>query len=72
MRGPGRDTGRTTRVGSEVAAARREARRLIAFERHYSCSGCGHEYRSWSRLPACPDCGEPFPIAVIRRAAIAD
>jgi hypothetical protein len=45
---------------------------LIAFERHYSCSGCGHEYRSWSRLPACPDCGEPFPIAVIRRAAIAD
>lgn len=49
----------------------REARRLVGFERHYHCASCGHDTRSWSRAAACPDCGEAYVSAVIRRAAFA-
>jgi rubrerythrin len=49
----------------------RDARRLVALERSYRCDGCGGEHRSWSRVRACPDCGAPFAVAVIRRAALA-
>jgi ribosomal protein L37AE/L43A len=45
-------------------------RRLIALERHYHCESCGREQRSWARVPACPDCGQAFASAVIRRAAL--
>jgi hypothetical protein len=48
-----------------------EAKRLIGLERRYACDGCGSEHRSWSRLRACPQCGEPLAVAVIRRAAVA-
>jgi hypothetical protein len=48
----------------------REARRLVGFERHYRCSA-GHEHRSWTRLRACPGCGESLTFAVIHRAALA-
>jgi hypothetical protein len=61
-------TGRTL---TEPAAVAREARRLVRFERHYRCGGCGSERDSWSRMSACPDCGEQFVAAVIRRAAFA-
>jgi hypothetical protein len=52
---------------SERSAA---AKRVIGLERHYRCSGCGHEHRSWSRLRTCTTCGEPLAHAVIRRAAL--
>jgi predicted RNA-binding Zn-ribbon protein involved in translation (DUF1610 family) len=61
----------TSRSSREHGVAR-QARRLVALERHYACTACGHEYRSWSRVRACPDCGELLPMAVIRRAAVAD
>jgi rubrerythrin len=48
-----------------------EVKRLIGLERRYACDGCGTEHRSWSRLRACPGCGEPLAVAVIRRAAVA-
>jgi predicted amidophosphoribosyltransferase len=48
-----------------------EAKRLIGLERRYACGACGSEHRSWSRLRACPGCGEPLAVAVIRRAAVA-
>jgi hypothetical protein len=60
-------TGRGLR---DPAAVAREARRLVGFERHYSCGACGSERHSWSRMSACPDCGEAYVAAVIRRAAI--
>ena len=47
-----------------------EVRRLVGFERKYCCSA-GHEHRSWARLRACPECGEPLTVAVIHRAALA-
>lgn len=53
----------------DPAAVAREARRLVGFERQYHCRECGTERRSWTRLSACPDCGEAFVSAVIRRAA---
>jgi hypothetical protein len=59
------------RSRSDAAAVAREARRLIGLEREYHCGSCGGERRSWSRLAACPDCGEAFAAAVIRRAAVA-
>lgn len=59
-------TGRSLRDPSAVA---REARRLVGFERQYNCRECGTERRSWTRLSACPECGEAFVAAVIRRAA---
>ncbi|MGI8461476.1 MAG: hypothetical protein ACR2OC_07555 [Solirubrobacterales bacterium] len=46
------------------------ARKLVGLERSYSCSGCGSEQRSWTRMSACPDCGERFAVAVIHRAAV--
>ncbi len=48
-----------------------DVRRLVSLERRYSCRACGEEYRSWMRLHACPDCGERFTVAVIRRVALA-
>ena len=45
--------------------------RLVALERHYHCGSCGSDERSWARVSACPNCGEPFVAAVIRRAALA-
>jgi rubrerythrin len=48
-----------------------EGRRLVGLERHYRCSSCGGEHRSWSRLSSCPTCGEPLSAARIRRAALA-
>jgi predicted RNA-binding Zn-ribbon protein involved in translation (DUF1610 family) len=63
-----RDTGRTL---ADPGAVSREARRLVGFERSYRCDGCGHERRTWSRLQACPDCGETYVAAVIHRAALA-
>jgi predicted amidophosphoribosyltransferase len=47
-----------------------EAKRLIGLERRYACRSCDSEHRSWSRLRACPACGEPLAVAVIRRAAV--
>jgi hypothetical protein len=60
-------TGRGLRDPEGVA---REARRLVRFERRYSCGSCGSEHQSWSRMSACPECGEAYVAAVIRRAAI--
>jgi hypothetical protein len=60
-------TGRGLRDPAGVA---REARRLVGFERCYSCAACGGERHSWSRMTSCPDCGEAYVAAVIRRAAI--
>ena len=45
------------------------SRRLVGLERRYDCEGCGAEHLSWSRIRACPDCGELLAVAVIRRAA---
>ena len=55
----------------EVRAVAREARRLVGLERQYRCASCASEHRSWTPLRACPDCGERFAVAVIRRAALA-
>ena len=63
----GTTTGRSL---SSSTAVVREARRLIGFERHYHCGSCGNERQSWARMRACPDCGETFVAAVIRRAAV--
>jgi hypothetical protein len=46
-------------------------RRVVALERHYHCGTCGSDERSWARISACPNCGEAFVAAVIRRAALA-
>ena len=62
------DTGRALR---DPAAVAREARRMVGLERHYRCAGCGVEHESWTRLSGCPDCGQPYRAAVIRRAAFA-
>jgi hypothetical protein len=65
--------GISTTTGRELrdpAGVSREARRLVGFERHYSCGSCGSERNSWSRMSACPNCGEPYVAAVIRRAAL--
>jgi hypothetical protein len=59
-------SGRSLREMSLVA---REAR-LVGFERQYQCSACGGEHRSWTRVRACPDCGERLTAAVIHRAAV--
>lgn len=61
-------TGRSLR---EVALVGGETRRLIGLERSYSCGACGRQHRSWTRLSACPECGERLAVAVIRRAAFA-
>ena len=61
-------TGRALR---DPAAVAREARRMVGLERHYHCGSCGGEHRNWTRVSSCPDCGEPFVAAVIRRAAFA-
>ncbi len=47
------------------------SRRLVGLERNYECASCGGEHRSWTRMRACPDCGEHLAVAVIRRAALA-
>lgn len=60
-----RDTQTHNAVGRAI-----EARRLVGLERHYSCSGCGAQHRSWTRMRACPDCGERLAFAVIHRAAL--
>jgi hypothetical protein len=62
------DTGRALRDPGLVA---REARRMVGLERRYNCGGCGGEHRSWARLSSCPECGEAYVSAVIRRAAFA-
>ena len=59
----------TGRALHDPTAVAREARRLVGFERRYHCDSCGHERRSWTRMAACPDCGEAFVSAVIQRAA---
>lgn len=64
----GTTTGRTLRDPAIVAG---EARRLVGLERRYECSSCGSERHSWTRMTACPECGEAFVAAVIRRAALA-
>jgi hypothetical protein len=65
--------GRTTtgRNLTDPTAVAREARRLVSLERHYHCDACGSERSSWTRMSACPECGEAFVAAVIRRAAFA-
>jgi hypothetical protein len=68
MSGIQTSTGRRLRDPGAVSF---EARRLVGFERHYSCGACAAEQRSWSRLGSCPRCGEAFLSAVIRRAALA-
>jgi hypothetical protein len=62
-------TTRTSTVGSSRKSGGREIRRLVGLEREYRCS-VGHEHRSWARLRACPECGEPLTVAVIHRAAL--
>jgi hypothetical protein len=54
---------------SDAGAMGQAMRRMVGMEREYRCSA-GHEHRSWTRLHACPDCGEALAIAVIRRAAL--
>jgi hypothetical protein len=61
---------RTGRGLRDPGAVVREARRLVGLERHYSCSACGSERRSWTRMSSCPECGEEYVAAVIRRAAM--
>ena len=61
-------TGRALR---DPAAVVRETRRMVGLERHYHCASCGGEHRNWTRMSSCPDCGQPFVAAVIRRAAFA-
>ena len=61
----------TGRNLTDPTAVAREARRLVRLERHYHCGGCGSERSSWTRISACPECGEAFVSAVIRRAAFA-
>ena len=61
----------TGRSLTDPTAVAREARRLVSLERHYHCDACGSERSSWTRMSACPDCGEAFVAAVIRRAAFA-
>ena len=56
-----------TQNSTEIASRRR----LIALERHYHCTSCGSDERAWARVAACPNCGEAFVAAVIRRAALA-
>jgi rubrerythrin len=46
------------------------SRKLVGLERHYSCSSCGEQHRSWSRVRSCPACGEALTAARIRRAAL--
>lgn len=46
------------------------SRKLVGLERRYECESCGAEHLSWSRIRACPDCGEHLAVAVIRRAAV--
>jgi hypothetical protein len=60
----------TERGLRDTAGVAREARRLVGFERCYSCASCGSERHSWSRMRSCPECGEVYVAAVIRRAAI--
>ena len=55
----------------DPAAVVREARRMVGLERHYRCAGCASERSSWSRMSSCPDCGQAYVAAVIRRAAFA-
>jgi rRNA maturation endonuclease Nob1 len=45
------------------------SRRFVGLERHYHCHNCDRDRRSWKRLESCPDCGDPFAVGVIRRAA---
>ena len=66
-----RDASTTGRNLTDPTAVVREARRLVSLERHYHCDSCGSERSSWTRMSACPDCGEAFVAAVIRRAAFA-
>jgi predicted RNA-binding Zn-ribbon protein involved in translation (DUF1610 family) len=61
-------TGRALR---DPAAVAREARRMVGLERHYHCESCGGDHHSWARMSNCPDCGEAYVAAVIRRAAFA-
>jgi hypothetical protein len=67
------ETGRTTtgRALRDPAIVVREARRLVGLERRYECGSCGSERHSWTRMTACPECGEAYVAAVIRRAALA-
>ena len=46
------------------------SRRLVGLERTYECPSCGSEHRSWTRMRACPECGEHLAVAVIHRAAL--
>ncbi|MDX6582934.1 MAG: hypothetical protein QOI10_2118 [Solirubrobacterales bacterium] len=64
-------TPHTGRALRDPAAVSREARRMVGLERRYHCDGCGGEHRSWARMSSCPDCGEAYVAAVIRRAAFA-
>ena len=64
-------TNTTGRALRDPAAVVREARRMVGLERQYQCISCGTEHRSWSRMTACPDCGQAYAAAVIRRAAFA-
>jgi predicted RNA-binding Zn-ribbon protein involved in translation (DUF1610 family) len=65
--GPGVEDAAMNANGTQIAGRRR----LVALERHYHCSSCGSDERSWARVSACPNCGEMFVAAVIRRAAVA-
>jgi hypothetical protein len=58
----------TTSNRSAIGSA---GRRLVGLERHYRCSSCGGELRSWTRISSCPACGESLGAARIRRAALA-
>jgi hypothetical protein len=63
-----KSTGRALR---DPAAVVREGRRMVALERHYHCGSCGSDRSSWARMSGCPDCGQAYVSAVIRRAAFA-
>jgi predicted RNA-binding Zn-ribbon protein involved in translation (DUF1610 family) len=59
------------RIGERAIARAREARRTIVRERHYHCSDCGFERRSWIDLRACPSCGSELARSARNEAALA-
>ncbi len=62
-------TAPTGRALRDPAAVVREARRMVGLERYYDCRSCGAGHSSWTRMSSCPDCGQAYVSAVIRRAA---
>lgn len=48
----------------------RQARRATARQRHYHCTDCGYERRSWVDLRSCPSCGSTIAQAATAARAL--